>query len=271
MRQIFVSLTLAAFSCAYAQQPSTAHARVELLSQQSSITPENNLLLGIHFVLEPGWHIYWTNPGDSGQPPSLKWQLPAGFSAEEIQWPHPERMQKNAELADYGYHDEVLLPVTIHVPASARNGSSAPLVADAKWLVCREVCIPEHERLQITLPVAARSKENPATARLFLNAKKNLPKSLPQNWRASATSSKDDFVLKIIAGKRITKAEFFPLEPNQIDNPAPQKLAASATGATITLKKSDQLLKPITSLRGLLLLPDGTSYKIEAPVRKPIQ
>src|SRR6478609_5887049 len=74
------------------------HAHVELLSRQAAITPGSDLQLGIHFILEPGWHIYWINPGDSGQPPSFQWQLPSGFTAGEIQWPRPERMQSSAEL-----------------------------------------------------------------------------------------------------------------------------------------------------------------------------
>src|SRR6476469_2387840 len=72
------------------------HAEVELLSPQSTIKPGSGLVVGVHFILEPGWHIYWVNPGDSGQPPSLKWTVPAGFSAGEIQSPRPERMQPSS-------------------------------------------------------------------------------------------------------------------------------------------------------------------------------
>jgi hypothetical protein len=78
-------------------------------------------------------------------------------------------------------------------------------------------------------------------------------------------------VLTIVAGKPVTKALFFPLEPGQVDNPAPQKLQSSSTGARILLKKSDLLLKPITVLRGVLVMPDGPAYRIDAPVRQPIQ
>src|SRR5215470_7883918 len=106
-----------------AAQPSSPHARVELVSRQNTAIQGADLQLGVHFVLEPGWHIYWINPGDSGQPPVLKWQLPPGFSAGEIEWPRPERMQSTPQLADYGYHGEVLLPVNIHVPSTAAAGS----------------------------------------------------------------------------------------------------------------------------------------------------
>src|SRR5258707_8626539 len=157
-------LILLAAGCAAMAQPVQAkHARVELLSRQTSAPPSKELLLGVHFVLEPGWHIYWTNPGDSGQPPVFKWQMPAGFSAGEILWPRPERMQSSPQLADYGYHDDVLLMVPVHASQSAGN---APLEIglEAKWLICREVCLADHAQLHLALPLLAASgaKENPA-------------------------------------------------------------------------------------------------------------
>lgn len=263
-------LLLLTYAAAIAQQGSTHHAKVELIARQVAVSPGKDLLLGIHFVLEKGWHIYWINPGDSGQPPSFKWQLPSGFSAGEIQWPRPERLQPSKELVDYGYDGEVLLPITIHVP-SAISDRSAEFGADAKWLICRKVCIPEHASLHLTLPVSSAAGVEQKNAELFAKTDKLIPQLLPRAWNASVTSTKDDLVLTIRAGKAITKAEFFPLDPGQLDNPAPQKLQPTSNGAKITLRKSDLLVKPITVLRGVLVIPGGPSYRIEAPVRQPIQ
>jgi thiol:disulfide interchange protein DsbD len=256
---------------AAAQPSSPSHARAELVARQNAVVAESDLRVGLHFVLEPGWHIYWTNPGDSGQPPAIQWHLPAGFTAGEIEWPRPEKMQSTAQLADYGYHGEVLLPVTLHVPSSLPAGSSVPVAADARWLVCREVCIPEHAQLHLELPVGQSAKENPHFAPLFAKTEKLLPQSMPRGWSAIAQSENDSFVLSVHARKPISKAEFFPLEPNQIDNPAPQKLQPLSDGVKIALKKSDLLMKPVQVLRGVLVLPGDEAYKIEAPVRQPIK
>jgi len=253
------------------QAPESKHARAELLPQQEAVVAGADLKLGIHFILEPGWHIYWINPGDSGQPPSFQWQLPPGFTAGEIQWPRPERMQATPELADYGYHGEVLLPVIVHVPSALAAGARVSLVAGARWLVCREVCIPEQAQLRLELPVAQNAKDNPQSAPLFARTEKLVPQPLPRNWNASVQSTKDEFVLSVHAGKAITKAEFFPFEANQIDNAVPQKVLASPQGLTIALKKSDLLSKPVQILRGVLAIPGGPAYRIEAPVRRPIQ
>jgi DsbC/DsbD-like thiol-disulfide interchange protein len=247
------------------------HADVELLSRQASVKPNSDLQLGLHFILEKDWHIYWINPGDSGQPPSFKWQLPPGFSAGEIQWPRPERMQPSRSLADFGYHDEVLLPLTIHAASSLNVSAPVEFNVEVKWLVCREVCIPEHADLHLSLPVGATASLDQQHSQLFAKTDKLIPQPLPRGWNASATSDKDDFVLTIRADKTIMQAIFFPLGPGQIDNPAPQKLQTSHTGVTLILKKSDLLLKPISVLRGVLVIPGGPAYRIEAPVRQPIQ
>lgn len=117
----FLTIVLASSIASDSQAP-PSHARVELLSQLASVKPGSDLQLGVHFILEKGWHIYWINPGDSGQPPSFKWHLPPGFKAGEIRWPRPERLQPSKELVDYGYDGEVLLPLAIHAPSGISNG-----------------------------------------------------------------------------------------------------------------------------------------------------
>ena len=264
-------LIVLASSVAGFPQTNAQHARVELLARQNFVSTGSDVQLGVYFILEKGWHIYWINPGDSGQPPSFKWHLPAGFTAGEIQWPRPERMQPSKALTDYGYHDEALLPLTVRVPPSISNRMPVEFGVEVKWLICREVCIPERAELRLSLPVAATASADPQHAPLFAKTMKLVPQPLPRAWKASVTSSKDRFALTIRAGKPITEAEFFPLDPGQIDNPAPQNLQPSHTGATLILKKSDQLLKPITRLRGVLVIPGSPAYRIEAPVRQPLQ
>jgi DsbC/DsbD-like thiol-disulfide interchange protein len=150
-------------------------------------------------------------------------------------------------------------------PSSAKAGSSAQIAVEARWLVCREVCIPERAQLQLSLPVAADAKKS-RSAQLFSRTDRLLPQPLPRGWKASAKSEKDDFVLSLQAGRQIAKAEFFPLEPGQIDNPAPQKIQPLPSGVSLRLRKSDLLLKPIAVLRGILSLPGGPAYRIEAAV-----
>jgi thiol:disulfide interchange protein DsbD len=262
-------LFLAAFSQLAAEPVQAKHAQVELLSLQADAVPGKQLLVGVHFVLEKGWHIYWVNPGDSGQPPSFQWQLPPGFTAGPIEWPRPERMQSSSQLADYGYHDEVLLMVPVKAsPAIDIDGQAVlKFSVDAKWLICREVCLPDHAQLRSEWGVGTGRKASPETAALFASAQKLLPKAAPPGWKPIAVSQKDSFVLLIQNARPLGQPQFFPLDPGQVENAAPQPVESTPLrGLKITLKKSDLLLKPIKTLRGVLVFPGGEAYKIEAPV-----
>lgn len=241
------------------------HARVELVSAQSNVVPGERFWLGVHFSLEKSWHIYWTNPGDSGQPPVFVWHLPSGFTAGAVQWPLPEKLTRST-LADYGYEDDVVLLVPVHAASGLKNGDKAEVDLQAKWLICSDVCLPDHAHLHLSLPVSSAQAQDAKLAPLFHDARKNLPQSLPRSWKVWAAPGKDDFLLVIHAGKPISAAQFFPLLPGEIENAAPQPLKPGRAGVTIALKKSEQLLKPISVLKGLLVLGDGKAYMVEAPV-----
>jgi DsbC/DsbD-like thiol-disulfide interchange protein len=248
-----------------AQVVQAKHARVELISRQESINPGHDLTLGVYFTLEKGWHIYWINPGDSGQPPAFDWQLPPGFNAGEIQWPRPDKLQNSPTLADYGYHHDVLLMVPVRGDGAVAD-KSLEVAVQAKWLICREVCIPDHVQLKLTVSHGTAGT-NPRTARLFTSAEKQLPKSWPRSWTAMAESRKEDFLLTIKTGKPVSKAEFYPLDAGQIQNAAVQRVRATPQGCTVVLRKSDLLLKPVSALRGVLVLGDSGAYQLRAPVR----
>jgi DsbC/DsbD-like thiol-disulfide interchange protein len=248
--------------------PRTQHAKLDLLIHGPLPDPNVDcyycpLFLGVHFVMEPGWHIYWQNPGDSGQPPVITWKLPPGFSAGEIQWPRPQRLNSTgASLMDYGYKDEVLLLVPLKTPARVTQDAIAQ--ASVKYLICREVCLPEKAELRLRLSNPQHSTE--ADDALYVETVKQLPIDWPAQWKTDALSRKDDFVLTIVAGTPIRKADFFPLDADVIENAAPQQLHPTTRGATIMLKRSDQLLKPVAELRGVLVIPGEGSYRVDIPV-----
>ena len=120
----------------------TDNMQARLVSEYSGIAPGQVFTVAMHQQIRPHWHTYWRNPGDSGEPTELTWRLPAGWSATEIEWPAPERIPLGP-LMNFGYSDEVLLPVTLQAPDSLTPGSRVRIEADAYWLVCEEICIPE--------------------------------------------------------------------------------------------------------------------------------
>ena len=98
-----VALMLCAAS-AQAEGTPIPHGTVELIAENPWITAGHKLDLGLRFELEKGWHIYWVNPGDSGEPPRVDWQLPAGLTAGAMEWPAPRRLGTSS-IVDFGYED----------------------------------------------------------------------------------------------------------------------------------------------------------------------
>ncbi len=245
-----------------AQLPVQPPLKVELISEQARSSPGQSLWVALLFRLDQGWHIYWQNPGDSGQPPKVQWELPTGFVAGSILWPQPIRLG-GGSVVDYGYEGQVLLMAPIQGPSS-RNATPLPnLSADVKYIVCRDVCIPGKAHLTLSGP--GGGDWAPWRA-LFEQTRKQLPKPAPAGWKVTAASAEQYFIMSVHATQHVTDASFFPLEPGQIDNSSPQDFAPTHDGFRLTLKKSDQLAKPIATLKGLIVLGTGRAFEVSAPV-----
>ncbi len=218
---------------------------------------------GTLFDIEKGWHIYWVNPGDAGEAPKIQWHLPAGFQAGEIRWPAPERLPASTVI-DYGYEGKVLLPVSLRVPAGYAAANPVTLTADVRYVICRDVCIPAAALAKLSIPSA--NAGDAADRQLFHAAFDNAPKIWPAGWKAQANENGGSFVLSLETGTSESKAVFFPLEQDQIDNDAMQGLVPNARGVQIKLKKSDQLKQPIAALKGVVVLGPGRVFEVSAPL-----
>src|SRR5271168_4555322 len=142
---VFAAALLLYTAGARAEGTPIPHGTLELVAENQWIEAGRATHLGLHFQLEKGWHVYWVNPGDSGEPPRVKWQLPAGVTAGEMEWPTPRRLG-TATIVDFGYEDDVMLIVPLRawagVVAQGPGQGTAQLSAEVKVLVCREMCIP---------------------------------------------------------------------------------------------------------------------------------
>jgi thiol:disulfide interchange protein DsbD len=239
-----------------------------LLAEHRALAPGQQTTLALRFALEEGWHIYWQNPGDSGQPPRVRWQLPSGLEVGEVQWPVPQRIQTAANIVDYGYHGTVLLLVPLRAAASLLPGPAA-IGAQLQVVVCREICVAGKADVSLTLPVrTGNAVLNPALRRAFSRARQSLPQPAPARWRIHASQSRESVVLQIETEAPVSKGFFFPWDESQIENSAPQEWEplADGRGIRLTLRTSSRLRVPLDRLRGVLALEGGRAYFVEAPV-----
>ena len=242
------------------------HLHVQLIVPEAQLYPLTGDKVGLYFKLEPGWHVYWKNAGDSGEPPHIKWILPDGVTAGPLQFPAPKRLALGP-LMDFGYEDEVLFPLNLQFAKTVKPGP-ATLHAKVDWLVCREVCIPGKAELEVERNILAIEPMVAAVAEpdaeIWNRLGNSLPKSLPENQRVVFQPSQSGFQLAVETGQRESSAEFFPADQDIIDNPAPQKVTPTAKGFVLELKKDASLTANPAQLKGVLELSGGRAYEIAA-------
>ncbi|HZQ44925.1 MAG TPA: protein-disulfide reductase DsbD domain-containing protein [Acidobacteriaceae bacterium] len=240
------------------------HLTAEFTSLSPQITPGGTQTIGLVLTIEEHWHVYWINAGDSGEPPAIKWTLPKGFTAGPLQFPPPQRLPLGP-LMDYGYEDQVAFPITVTAPANARLGK-AHLDAHVTWLVCAQVCLPGKAHLGYDMNVVRGPLPPPPVVGALGESINSLPKPLPPDMSASAIGDAKHIQLTLKTGSHETDAEFYPFDPEIIENAADQEIKPLPDGVQVTLKRASDSTSLPKSLHGLVELSSTESYDLTAPV-----
>jgi thiol:disulfide interchange protein len=267
VRQVAAIVLAAALAALAAPRPATAtpvatpHVKADLISEVETIRPTTPFWLGLRLQMEPGWHTYWVNPGDSGLATEIEWSLPDGFEAGEIQWPYPERMVA-PPFVSYGYENEVLLLTEITPPGDLEPGDTATLSAHASWTVCREDrCIPSDADLSITLPVAQGPPASDRfTAPYFEAGRMKLPQPV-DSWDVAAATDDEVVVLTLTPNGEARDpgavTVFEKLRHSLIDHGVPARMVHKDGRIYVQLTVKKRKTKAPTHIEGVLVSEHG--------------
>ncbi len=254
------------------------HVQASLVAADASIQPGRPFTVALHLVHDPHWHTYWHNPG-TGLATKLVWNLPAGFTAGEIQWPAPSLIKDHSgNVSGNGYEGDLLLPVTITPPADLQPGAAIELKARAEWLMCEEVCIPGSGEVGLSLSVANDAPKPDATwGEKIRKVLAGLPRT-DAAWTVTATHNATTITLAITPAGTIPAAlvprdlHFFP-DDSLVAFELPQPVRDERGGFVLALPMSDdapknpgRLLGVVTSESGWL--PDGSlrGLRVDVPL-----
>jgi thiol:disulfide interchange protein/DsbC/DsbD-like thiol-disulfide interchange protein len=245
---------------AFAAPVQVDNVEAELVAENLSFKPgEFQNWVALRLRPDPGWHVYWQNPGDSGIPTSIDWRLPPGASAGPIEWPYPHR-ESLGELTNYGYAEETLHLVPVRVAA----GAEAQLAATAKWLVCKDICIPGEAELSLRVPVSdATPQPDPAWRGAFEKARAQIPRAAP-DWESRYAIVDGDFSLSVQGAQfpQQSTVEFFPLANDLLAHAAEIRVLIDPTnGLRLSQRLSSYFVEPPAALRGVLVIHEGKSAK----------
>ncbi len=233
------------------------HIEVSLISDQQTVTPGVPFNLGVHFKPEPGWHIYWKNPGDSGLAPKFTWETPPGLTIHSAVWPTPSRIEVGP-LVNYGYDETLLTFPASFVPSSEKG--EIEVTVRTQWLVCKDECLPGSAKLTLTLQF---NKSGPpvvsSSSQLFTKYLSLVPPPLTRV--AIAVEERENHVLVSLLPLDQQKLPrdvlFFPEEQRLISNSAPQKTTFEGTTLRLLLERDSNRSEPIEQIKGVLFAAEG--------------
>ncbi|HEY1792707.1 MAG TPA: thioredoxin family protein [Opitutaceae bacterium] len=264
MKKLSQALLLAAAALALAAPRLPGQVSASLVSEASSVQPGTPFTVAIRLDQKAGWHTYWVNPG-TGLPTTVKWDLPPGWKAGEIEWPAPALLtDTRGNVIGNGYEGDLLLPVTLTPPADLKSGADARLSAAVDWLMCQDECVPGNSKVSLTLAVSSSA---PAADPVWGPRIRSVVSQLPAEdlgWEASAMREGPSVVLTVRpaspsgpAGPSADGLHFFS-EDGTIASDVAQKAVGDAEGGfTLTLPVSPDGPKDATRLVGVLVSRQG--------------
>jgi thiol:disulfide interchange protein/DsbC/DsbD-like thiol-disulfide interchange protein len=241
--------------------------KATILSDTSVIVPGKPFNVGLLLRMAPNWHTYWKFSGDAGLPTEIKWNLPAGWRAGDIQWPIPLKTIDPGDIQTYGYQDEVLLIQEITPPPKIDN-SPVKLSAKADWLVCEKICVPGGANVDLELPVGPTAE--PKNIDLFARYRRLLPQSFPTAANSKWSRTGSDLHLKIASDQiaNYKSVDFFPLPQGEtvIGHPSIESRTADEMTFRIPTESAD-----LSALPGLIVFAQSgndnnrTAWEIGTP------
>jgi DsbC/DsbD-like thiol-disulfide interchange protein len=206
-----------------------SHVRAEVALDHTALVPGAGAMIGVRFIIEEGWHLYWRNSGDSGMPISVTFEAPEGVRLGEVRWPAPERHVYGHGSVDYIYEHEVALLASVEVDGRFHAGDRIEITARFELLACREVCVfGSGERTLVIDIDDTGAKTEPGWMK---NSRSRIPQRNPLGPRLSW----DGTHLLISAYEHGGPGElaFFPTEPSAFQ---PQNLATDGISETGSLR-----------------------------------
>jgi DsbC/DsbD-like thiol-disulfide interchange protein len=242
---------------------------MSLVLPASGVKPNSKVWIGWRIQREDGWHTYWKHPGNVGLTPHLEWELHQGIEVGELQFPHPQRVQM-AGVKAYGHYGETLYLAELQV-ADVPIGSEVKLRAKARWMVCSHVCLPQYNKLSISLPVVDSPESDPQWEARFAEFLQDRPLPLPPAWKMQATELGQFTKLTIFNAPNLSGKELYFFGGSYlVCSDAEQKVRNQGNSTEMLLPKPTWPEENPTHLQGMLRVinEDGKTrhYPLKAPL-----
>lgn len=208
-----LSLLLGAGPVAAAADPAR-YIKADLIVESKTPRPGATMLVGIRMAPRPGWHGYWSNPGQSGFAPTVRWTMPPGATMGPLRHPAPSLLTVSGASSFVHEGPHVLLS-RLTLARAIAPGTSIPLTATVNWAACTATqCVPLSATLAVDL--VAGNGGRSANARVINAAAGKIPRSVRgSNWTRGEGQLRLHLPATLRLNARTTR--FFPDDNGMFD------------------------------------------------------
>ncbi|ASL40986.1 MULTISPECIES: protein-disulfide reductase DsbD [Acetobacter] len=243
-------------------QVKTGHSIASLITASDTADASAPLHIALRLQLQNGWHTYWQNPGDAGDPPTITINADGALqgSTQIIHWPVPQRIP-DSSLMSYAYTGDVILPLDLPLQTADQKSDKINIKAHANWLVCEHVCVPEEADLALTLNKGSPTPS--AQAPLFEQTSQHM--AVPSPYTATFSSNGIlQLTGKDLSPTSVSDAWFMPEQQGKIAEAAEQKSTIRNGSVTLHLKPTADF-SALRFLAGIVVLKDkaGTERALQ--------
>ncbi|MEH6826852.1 protein-disulfide reductase DsbD family protein [Parasphingorhabdus sp.] len=230
-----------------------------LMAESQQVKPGQSVTLAFVMEPKPTWHGYWENPGDAGIGMSFDWNLPAGVTAGNPQFPVPDTLLISS-IMNYVYKGDYAVLVNLVLSDKVRPGP-LPISVKSEWLSCTdEICVPEQDELSITLQVVGNDTPLVLDKR-FNGFRAALARPLGSEARFSVSNDRFRLSIPLPANVEIDKPYFFIKEDGIVDYAAPQSFSRDGDRLILeTGARGDEL----DTITGILKIGDHLGFLLTA-------
>jgi thiol:disulfide interchange protein/DsbC/DsbD-like thiol-disulfide interchange protein len=230
-----------------------------LMAESQQVKPGQSVTLAFVMEPKPTWHGYWENPGDAGIGMSFDWNLPAGVTAGNPQFPVPDTLLISS-IMNYVYKGDYAVLVNLVLSDKVRPGP-LPISVKSEWLSCTdEICVPEQDELSITLQVVGNDAPLVLDKR-FNGFRAALARPLGSEARFAVSNDRFRLSIPLPANVEIAKPYFFIKEDGIVDYAAPQSFSRDGDRLILeTGARGDEL----DTITGILKIGDHLGFLLTA-------
>jgi DsbC/DsbD-like thiol-disulfide interchange protein len=235
--------------------PAEAAPRIDvgLVADVTRVASGQEFVVAASFDIEPGWHIYWLNPGETGLPTRMVVSVPEGFEVGPLRYPGPVRFDSPGPVTSYGYEGATALSARVFAPDQVTG--PVEIAAEVSWLACKDACVQGSARPTLVLePATATEPSGPAHAELFEDHRRALPVPWSEiegaGHSVTTRGTQQELVLTVPGAASL---EFFPGPETELAMVGQASAPAEGETALRLLLRSGDTPERLTGVVGIQL------------------